>query len=114
MSVITVYTSNPADQGLAGFVLALGHNLCRPVQLLPLSQLPAPDLLRRQRLRVERTELVEAIALAQHDLDRYTYGEAQPDASRESGLRFDLDALTNRLRGVDTVLSTERGGPDNA
>ena len=112
--VINVYTSNPADQGLVGFVLALGHNLQRPVRLLPLSQLPAPDPLRRQALRVEHAELLEAIALAEHFLRLYARGERQPDASHENGLRFDVEALRNRLRGVETVLGLHSPGADNA
>ncbi|MDB5270223.1 MAG: hypothetical protein JWP58_3263 [Hymenobacter sp.] len=114
MSPITVYTSNPADQGLAGFALALSHNLCRPVLLRPLHALPAPDPLRRQALRVEHTELLEAIALAEHFLGQYERGERQPDAGNENGLRFDLEALHNRRRGVAAVLSLHTPGPDNA
>jgi hypothetical protein len=112
--MITVYTSNPADRGLAGFVLALGFNLQKPVQLRPLSALPAPDPLRRQRLRVEHAELVEAIAQAEHDLERLHYGDVPADAGRENGLRFDLEALRTRLRAVEAVLSLGKGGVDNA
>ena len=112
--VINVYTSNPADQGLAGFALALGHNLGRPVRLLPLSQLPAPDPLRRQALRVEHAELLESIALTEHFLGLYERGEHQPDAGKENGLRFDLEALHNRRRGVVAVLGLGKGGKDNA
>ncbi|MBH8567548.1 hypothetical protein KB206_01535 [Microvirga sp. STS02] len=114
MSPITVYTSNPADQGLAGFALALSHNLQRPVHLRALTALPAPDLLRRQALRVEHAELLEAIALAEHFLGLYEQGERQPDAGHENGLRFDLEALRNRLRGVETVLGLHATGADNA
>ena len=112
--VINVYTSNPADQGLVGFALALGHNLQRPVRLLPLAQLPAPDPLRRQALRVEHAELLEAITLTEHFLGLYQRGECPPDAGNESGLRFDLEALRNRLRGVKTVLGLHAPGADNA
>lgn len=114
MTVINVYTSNPTDQGLVGFALALGHNLQRPVRLLPLAQLPAPDPLRRQALRVEHAELLEAIALAEHFLGQYQRGERQPDAGNENGLRFDLEALNNRRRGVEAVLGLHAPGPDNA
>ena len=114
MRAIIVYTSNPADQGLAGFALALGHNLRRPVHLRPLAALPAPDPLRRQALRLEHAELLEAIALAEHFLGLYERGERQPDAGNESGLRFDLEALRSRLRGVETVLGLHTPGADNA
>lgn len=114
MVPLTVYTSNPIDPGLAGFVLALGYNLGHSVRLLPLAALPAPDPQRRQALRVERLELVEAIAQTQHELERFGFGDARADAGRESGLRYDLDALRSRLRGVETVLGTQKGGPDNA
>ena len=112
--VINVYTSNPADQGLAGFALALGHNLCRPVRLLPLTQLPAPDPVRRQQLKTLRLELLDSIKTAEFGLEQYRSGAWQPDAGHENGLRFDLEALKNRLRGIDTVLGTEKGGEDNA
>jgi hypothetical protein len=112
--VINVYTSNPADQGLAGFALALGHNLCRPVRLLPLTQLPAPDPLRLPQKRVERTELREAIEAVATHLALYAAGELAPDAGKEAGLRFTLDALNTRLKGVNAVLSSvEKGGVDN-
>lgn len=112
--VINVYTSNPADQGLAGFALALGHNLQRPVRLLPLTRLPAPDALRLQRRRVERLELVSAIEAVETHLALYAAGELQPDAGKEAGLRFTLDSLKTRLKGVNAVLSSvERGGVDN-
>ena len=111
--VINIYTSNPADRGLAGFAVALGHNLCRPVRLLPLSRLPRPDPLRRQALRVERAELVEAIAWAEHDLERRRYGDVPADAGRENGLQSDLNALQARLRAVNATLALGKGGEDN-
>ncbi|MDO7853177.1 hypothetical protein [Hymenobacter convexus] len=111
--VINVYTSNPADQGLAGFAVALSHNLCRPVQLLPLSQLPLPDPLRRQALRVEHAELVESIAQVEHDLERLAYGDVPADAGRENGLKADLNALQTRLRAVNATLGLGKGGEDN-
>jgi hypothetical protein len=113
MTPLLVYTSNPADQGLAGFALALSHNLCRPVRLLPLTQLPAPDALRRQRLRVEQEELLESIAQVEHDLERFHFGEWAPDAGRESGLKSDRDALHARLRAVQAILGLGKGGQDH-
>ena len=112
--MITVYTFNPADRGVAGFVLALGFNLQQPVQLRPLAALPAPDPLRRQALRVERAELVESIQRAEFSLEQYASGAWQPDAGHESGLKSDLDALQARLRAVQAVLGLEKGAEDNA
>ena len=112
--VINVYTSNPADVGLQGFALALGHNLCRPVQLLPLTALPAPDVLHLQRKRVEQRELLDAIEAAQTRLALFVSGDLQPDAGTEEGLRFTLESLHTRLKGVSAVLSSvEKGGVDN-
>ncbi|MDO7851588.1 hypothetical protein [Hymenobacter convexus] len=111
--MITVYTSDPADRGLAGFVLALGFNLQRPVRLLPLTRLPAPDPLRLQALRVERTELIESIAQAEHDLERLAYGDVPADAGRENGLKADRDALHARLRAVEAMLRVGKGGLHN-
>ncbi|WP_201979297.1 hypothetical protein [Hymenobacter rubidus] len=112
--VINVYTSNPADQGLAGFALALSHNLCRPVRLLPLTQLPAPDPQRRQALRVERGELLASIADAEHDLERLRYGDVPADAGRENGLLADVDALRSRLRAVNAMLGAPKEGGSRA
>ncbi|WP_201980391.1 hypothetical protein [Hymenobacter rubidus] len=109
MSVLKVYCSAP-NQGIDGFFLALG----RQVQLMPLELLPNPDPQRRQALELLRAELREEITNAQHDLDRLLYGDVPADAGRENGLKADLDALTSRLRGLDTVLGTQKGGADNA
>lgn len=112
MSTLTVYCSQPANPQMATFLLALG--LAQGATVRPLAALPAPDPLRRQALRVERGELRETIAQVQHDLDRFAFGDWQPDAGRENGLRFELDALQTRLKGVEAVLgSTEKGGVDN-
>ncbi|WP_210516434.1 hypothetical protein [Hymenobacter terricola] len=112
MQNLTVYCSQPASPQMATFLLAVQN--AHGVVIRPVSELPAPDPLRRQQLRVERTGLLEAIAVAAHDLDRLVYGEVQPDAGRENGLRFELEALKRRLSGVNTVLGTEKGGTDNA
>lgn len=112
MNNLTVYCSQPASGQMATFLLAIGQ--AHHVVVRPIAELPAPDPLRRQQLRAERAELLEAIALAGHFLGQYQRGERQPDAGNESGLRFDLEALKNRLRGVETVLGTEVGGADNA
>jgi len=113
MKTVNLYSSAPNSQ-LNGFLAALGWNLGREVVLLPLAAMPAPDPLRLQRLRVERTELLESIQHTEWSLDMYASGQWQPDAGRENGLRFDLEALKNRLKGVNAVLgSVEKGGEDN-
>lgn len=111
MRPINVYTSNAAGSNLAGVVAALGMNLGRPVQLLPIEQLPAPDLLRRQALRLEQRELREDIQRHRATLAAYRNGERQPNAGRENGLLFDIEALGNRLRAVNGLLG--EGGQDN-
>ncbi|MBO2007577.1 hypothetical protein [Hymenobacter negativus] len=114
MTPIFVYTSNPADQGLVGFVLALSHNLRRPVRLLPLAQLPQPDALRLQQKRVEQRDLLDALEAAETHLALYASGDLPPDAGAEAGLRFTLESLNTRLKGVQAVLSSvEIGGQDN-
>ncbi|MDO7876018.1 hypothetical protein Q5H93_14840 [Hymenobacter sp. ASUV-10] len=85
---IHLYTLHTADLGAQGFALALGQNLNREVVLLPLAQLPPPDVLRRQRLRCERVELLEALRV--------------PGTDRT--------AIHQRLADIDQVLGQE-GGP---
>lgn len=109
---LVVYTSEPASPQMATFLRAAAQGL--HLDIRPTTALPAPDPLRRPALRVERTELLASIALAEHFLGLYQRGERQPDAGNESGLRFDLEALRNRLRAVDTVLGLHAPGADNA
>ena len=113
-SPLLLYTSDSTDQGLHGFVEVLAMNLGRKARILPLTALPRPDTQRRQALRLERGELLESIQRAEFGLEQYCSGAWQPDAGHESGLRFDLEALKNRLRAVETVLGVEKGGADNA
>lgn len=111
MNNLIVYCSQPASGQMATFLMAVSqahHLLVRPI-----SALPAPDPLRRQALRTERAELVNDITVTEFLLEQYRCGQLQPDANHENGLQFDLQALKNRLRGVNTVLGTEIGGPDN-
>lgn len=110
MKNLIVYTSQPASGQMATFMQAVAQNM----DVRPVSQLPAPDPVRRQALRVERIELRDGIKLAEFSLEQYRSGAWQPDAGHESGLRFDLDALNRRLSGLNTVLGTEEGGADNA
>jgi len=84
-----LYTLHTADLGAQGFALALGQNLNREVVLLPLSQLPPPDVQRCQRLRCERVELLEALRM--------------PDVDRA--------AIHRRLAAIDQVLGQEGGPP---
>lgn len=86
---IHLYTLHTADLGAQGFALALSQNSRREVVLLPLAQLPPPDALRRQRLRLERLELVEA---------------------RASGQVADPVALRRRLAEIDALLAQPEGG----
>ena len=111
---LNLYSSSTNDTGLQGFLLAISQNIGCEVKLLPLTLLPRPDPQRRQALRVERAELLSSIQLAGFSLEQYATGAWQPDAGHENGLRFDLEALHNRLRAVQTVLGTEAGGADNA
>lgn len=113
-SPLLIYSSHHNAPGLHGFVEALAMNLGRKARILPLSLLPRPDTQRRQALRVERGELLESIQRAEFSLEQYASGAWQPDAGHESGLRFDLESLRNRLRAVETVLGVEKGGADNA
>ena len=113
MEPLNIYTSDPADNGLAGIVLALGQNLQREVHLRPLEQLPVPDPERRQALRVEREEIVESIHRAEWCLAQYRGGHWHRDASHENGLAADLDALLTRRRAIDRILGAEKGGVNN-
>ncbi|HEX8659197.1 MAG TPA: hypothetical protein VF690_16780 [Hymenobacter sp.] len=96
---------------MATFLLAL--SAAHSVAIRPVSELPAPDHQRRQYLRAERLQLLDAISLTKAHLAKFRTGEWQPDAGRENGLTFELEALSSRLRGIETVLGTERGGADN-
>lgn len=115
MHPLTVYTSNPADRGLLGLALALEQNYHRPVRLRPLSELRPPDALRLQQKRVERLELLRAIEAVETHLALYAAGQLPPDAGKQEGLRFTLDSLHTRLKGMQAVLSSvEKGGVDHA
>jgi len=89
MDAITFYTSDPANRGLAGLMLALGQNMKRHVQARPLAELPPPDELHRQRLRCERVELLGLLR---------TPGTNQT-------------AIQQRLAEIDQVLGQEGGAP---
>ncbi|MDO7875519.1 hypothetical protein Q5H93_12315 [Hymenobacter sp. ASUV-10] len=108
--MIRLYTSCPADLGVQGLAIALSHNFNLPVDVLPLSLLPAPDTERRQALRVERAELVEALQRAEWSLEQYRTGQWQPDAGHQNGLEFDRQALLTRREAIDRVLGAEKGG----
>ena len=112
MNNLTVYCSQPASGQMATFLLAVA--LAHHVVVRPVTAIPAPDPLRRQALRVERTELRRAIGRAEFGLAHYASGAWQPDAGAENGLRFDLETLNSRLRALNTVLGTEKEGVDNA
>ena len=112
MSLLTVYCSQPASGQMATFLLAFSQG--QSVVVRPIIDIPAPDPVRRQQLKTLRLELLDSIKTAEFGLEQYRSGAWQPDAGHENGLRFDLEALKNRLRGIDTVLGTEKGGEDNA
>jgi hypothetical protein len=112
MKDLIVYTSAPANGQMFTFLQAVAS--AHDVVIRPVSALPPPDEQRRQQLRVVRLELLDAVAETQRHLGCFERGEVQPDAGRESGLRFDLEAYNRRLAGINTVLGTEKGGEDNA
>ena len=113
MERLTVYCSQPASPQMTTFLLALG--LAQGATIRPVSDMPQPDTLHLKRKRVEQRELLDAIEAAQTHLALFAAGELQPDAGTEEGLRFTLESLHTRLKGVETVLSSvERGGADNA
>ena len=109
---INVYCSQPASGQMATFLLALTQ--AHSVRILPVSELPKPDELRLQQKRVERLGLLSDIKAVEKHLALYASGELQPDAGAEQGLRFTLESLNTRLKGVNAVLSSvEKGGVDN-
>ena len=110
MNNLTVYCSQPASGQMATFLRAV--EAAHHVVIRPIAELPAPDPLRRQALRVERAELLEAIARTEFNLAVCTNGSFAVHSV--TALQSDLDALRYRLRAVNTVLGTEKGGPDNA
>jgi len=107
---LTVYCSQPASGQMATFLVAL--DLAQGASIRPLADLRQPDALRLQQKRVEQRELLDAIEAAETSLACYASGELQPDAGTEQGLRYQLEALNTRLKGVNAVLSSvEKGGP---
>jgi hypothetical protein len=112
METLTVYCSQPASGQMATFLLAAGQG--HQLVVRPITELPAPDLQRRQQLRAERVELLDEIKLSEFMLEQYRCGQLQPDTGHEQGLRYMLDTCKSRLRGIDTVLGTEKGAADNA
>lgn len=111
VKALIVYTSQPASLEMATFLSAAAQG--QYLVIRPVAALPAPDPQRRQQLRTERLELRNDINAAEFGLEQYRSGAWQPDAGHENGLRFDLEALGNRLRGVETVLGLGKGGVDN-
>ena len=106
-ATIRLYSS-ASDSGFLGFARALGDNLGREVLLLPLAQLPAPNLAyqQRQRLLVERAEVSEELNQVKAEL-------AQPrglDTGELNGLQFRRQALLNRRLAISRSLG-EEGGP---
>jgi hypothetical protein len=81
----------------------------------PLSELRGLTASRRLKYEEEQGELVDAITLAQHDLERMTYGDVPYDAGRKNGLEADLNALHDRLRAVNVILGLGKseGGQRN-
>ena len=112
IETLPVYCSQPASGPMATLLLALAQ--AQGATIRPLTELPAPDALRLPQKRVERLGLLGDIKAVEKHLALYASGELQPDAGAEQGLRFTLDALNTRLKGVNAVLSsTEKGGVDN-
>ena len=112
IETLPVYCSQPASGPMATLLLALAQ--AQGATIRPLTELPAPDALRLPQKRVEQLELREAIEAVATHLALYAAGELQPDAGKEAGLRFTLESLNTRLKGVNAVLSSvERGGVDN-
>lgn len=113
MENLIVYCAQPASGQMANFLLAL--NLAQGATIRTLSALPKPDPLRLQQKRVEQAEFLSAIEAVETHLALYASGDLQPDAGKEQGLRFTLESLQTRLKGVQAVLSSvEKGGVDNA
>ena len=105
MSQVTVYSSAPETTQLAcAFqnVRRAGHELV----VRPLSARPAPNLTRKQRLRLEdeRYAVYQLLANIGLKLDMIESGQLRPDVGEEQGLRAERDSLTARLRGLDAAL----------
>lgn len=111
-TALTVYCSQPASGQMATFLQAVVQ--AHRIVVRPIAELPAPDPQRRQQLRTERLALSDELKISEFMLEQYRCGQLQPDLSHEQGLAFLVDSLKSRLRGIDTVLGTEKGGVDNA
>lgn len=113
MKAVNLYTSHTADLGVQGLAIAMSHQLGKPVHVLPLSLLPAPDPERRQALRVERAEVVEKLNMAEWALEQYRSGAWQPDAGHQNGLESDRQALLTRREAINRILGAEKGAASN-
>ena len=110
MSKITVYSSAPETTQLAcAFQNArrAGYELV----VRPLSARPAPNLTRKQRLRLEdeRNAVCQLLANIGLKLDMFETGQLRPDVGEEQGLRAERDSLTARLRGLQVALHGPQG-----
>ena len=111
--MILLYSSNTSDLGLQGLAIALSQNYGQPVEVLPLSMLPSPDLEHLNRLRVERAEVVEQLNQVEWSLEQFKSGAWQPDAGMQNGLEFERQALLNRRDAINRTLGAEKGAVSN-
>ena len=112
MQPIRLYTSSPASTKLADLALDLARPGW-PIELRPLSALPAPRPARLLALRQEHGALVASLASTTAALAALASSPYPPDAGRASGLRADRDALESRLRAVARTLAAQEGGQAN-
>ncbi|MVN76915.1 hypothetical protein GO988_11325 [Hymenobacter sp. HMF4947] len=114
MSVLTIYTSQPASYNSRVFAEYLAATLEHPVLVLPLSEMPKPLPERLAPLRLERDELCQELAVIGWHLEQYASGLSLPDACHENGLLADREAKQGRLRAVvATLAAVQKGGLAN-
>ncbi|OWP62911.1 hypothetical protein CDA63_11880 [Hymenobacter amundsenii] len=104
--VLNLYTSNPADAGFRSLATLLAQE--QPVQLRDLSELPAPDTIRRQRLRTERAALAQKLT-ADRDLVRLARAHVRL-APEVADIKYDMSRYEQRIAEIDQQLAQE-GGP---
>lgn len=107
---IRVYTSDRAVQEFISFVNVLSENLEQPVQLHGLSELPAPNLSRRQQKRAELVGL-----RAQLEAVLYFIGLVEQRANRFPdslvALRRERDDYELRILTLEQELGiAQKGG----
>ncbi|MGI4759588.1 MAG: hypothetical protein ACRYF0_02690 [Janthinobacterium lividum] len=112
MKYVTLYSSSPETTQIACAFQGL-RRAGLGIIIKPLSERPAPNLTRKQRLRLEdeRNALRLQLATVGELLSLAEDGQRVLGAGQVPGLRAERDSLQARLRGAEATLQALKGGP---